>query len=113
MKTIIFSLILIFAATNASIANQPIGSLPSQSIQVAENEQHTVTVSWNEDEFETIEIGLDGNMFVPTMPTSGAKEIHLNSLEDGVYVINFRNGGEIVASKTVTIANHSILASNE
>lgn len=114
MKTVILTLVVFFTTISVSLANQPVvPTSKSQTIQVVENAQHAITVSWNDATFETVEIALNSVVFMPAIPTAGAQQIHLHNLEDGVYVINFRTGDEIVASKTVTIENHSILASNE
>jgi len=114
MKTAILTLAVFLTSISISFANHPVNpSTTNQSIQVVENEQHAVTVSWNDATFETVEIALNSVVFMPAIPTEGAQQIHLHNLEDGVYVINFRTGDEIVASKTVTIENHSILASNK
>jgi len=114
MKTAILSLVMFLTASASCLATQPVvPSSASQTIQVIENEQHAVTVSWSYASFETIEIALNSGIFMPAIPTSGANQIHLHNLTDGVYVINFRTGDEIVATKTVTIENHSILASNK
>lgn len=113
MKTTIFTLFFTIATVGILSANQPVNNSPIQTIQVSENASHTVTVSWNDESYETIEIVLNNTTYMPEIPTSGAKQLHLNNLEDGEYIIKFRGENEVLATKTVTIENHSILASNK
>ena len=112
MKTLIaltiFSLTIL---TNTSFAEGI--ENPNNTIQVySASANSSVTVSWEETTFEEVEILSNNETFMPLIPVMGAQQIHLNNLEDGVYFIHFKTEGALVATKTVTIQNHALLASN-
>ena len=85
---------------------------PNSTIEVySTSANSSVTVSWEASNFEEVEIISNNETFMPLIPVMGAQQIHLNNLEDGVYFINFKKDGELLATKTVTIQNHALLSS--
>ena len=110
MKTLIaiaiFSLTIL---TNFSLAEGI--ENPTNTIRVfSPTSNSSVTVTWDNDDFQEIEIVSNNETFMPLIPVMGAQQIHLNNLEDGVYLINFKKEGALMATETVTIQNNTLLA---
>lgn len=113
MKTLIaltiFSLTIF---TNISLAEGI--ENPNSTIEVySASANSSVTVSWEDSNFEEVEIISNNETFMPLIPVMGAQQIHLNNLEDGVYFIQFKKEGELLATKTVTIQNQALLANSK
>jgi hypothetical protein len=91
----------------------PNSSQPFSIIKVVNTASNTVTVFWNEDNFEEIEIIAEtGDIFMPTIPLFDSKQITLNDLVDGTYFLNFKKQGTVVQTQIIKIQDHSVLAGN-
>lgn len=86
---------------------------PYSIIQVINNAQeNVVTLIWNDNRFEEIEIHNQDGLVMPSIPVMNAKQIHLNDLVDGEYVVAFKNQSIVVATKEFKVLSTSDMAKN-
>lgn len=86
---------------------------PFSIIHVFKNKnENTVTLAWNDNRFEEIEIHNQFGLIMPTIPILNAKQVNLNDLVDGEYVVLFKKQNEIVAVKEFKVINNGDIAKN-
>jgi hypothetical protein len=86
---------------------------PFSIIHVFKNKnENTVTLAWNDNRFEEIEIHNQFGLVMPTIPILNAKQVNLNDLVDGVYVVLFKKQNEVVAVKEFQVINNGDIAKN-
>lgn len=86
---------------------------PFSIIHVFKNKnENTVTLAWNDNRFEEIEIHNQFGLVMPTIPILNAKQVNLNDLVDGEYVVLFKKQNEIVAVKEFQVINNGDIAKN-
>lgn len=89
---------------------QPNSNPPFSIVRVVNTSASTVTVMWNDNSYDEIEI-IDnaGAVIMPSIPVFNTQQIHLNDLMDGVYYINFKQQGTVVNIKMIQVKNHVAL----
>lgn len=86
---------------------------PFSIIQVINNSQENViTVVWNDSRFEEIEIHNQNGLFMPTIPVMNSKQMHLNDLTEGDYLIVFKKQNQVIATKEFKVLNNDNMAKN-
>ena len=86
---------------------------PFSIIHVFKNKnENTVTLAWNDNRFEEIEIHNQFGLVMPTIPILNAKQVNLNDLVDGEYVVLFKKQNEVVAVKEFKVINNGDIAKN-
>jgi hypothetical protein len=86
---------------------------PFSIIQVINNPQENViTLTWNDNRFEEIEIHNQDGLFMPSIPVMNAMQIHLNDLAQGEYIVVFKNQNEIIATKEFKVGKTEDIAKN-
>jgi hypothetical protein len=109
ISTFLFASFITLVATDNFA--QSYENLPFSLIKVYENPtNHAITVAWNDDKIDEVEILTSSGIFMPSIPVFNAKQIHLNSLEDGIYYLNFKSRGEIIQTKILTVENNNTLS---
>ncbi|MFM7637019.1 MAG: T9SS type A sorting domain-containing protein [Crocinitomicaceae bacterium] len=113
MKTIItpllFASVLTFSFTSSFA--QSYENLPFSIVKVYENpSNHAITVAWNDNRIDEIEILTSKGILMPTIPVFDSKQIHLNGLEDGTYYLNFKSKGQILQTKLITVENTELIS---
>jgi hypothetical protein len=94
-------------------AQKQLESNPFSIIQVIKNQQEsTITLAWNDNRFEEIEIHNQDGLFMPSIPVMNAKQIHLNDLAQGEYIVVFKNQNEIIATKEFKVGKTEDIAKN-
>jgi hypothetical protein len=73
-------------------------------IQVLKNQNdNTITLAWNDNRFEEIEIYNEYGLLMPSIPILNAKQISLNDLVEGDYIVIFKKQNEVIATKEFTV----------
>lgn len=86
---------------------------PFSIIQVNNNtNENTITLTWNDDRFEEIEIQNQDGLFMPSIPVMMAKQIHLNDLAEGDYLVLFKRQNEVIATKEFKVLRNHDMAKN-
>jgi hypothetical protein len=62
------------------------------------------TIIWSDLRIEFIEIIASNGQFMPTIPVSDAKSLHMNDLMDGTYTLIFKSSTESLYTKTIEVA---------
>jgi hypothetical protein len=107
--TLLFASFLTLSFTSSFA--QSYENLPFSIIKVYENpSNHSITVAWNDDRIDEIEILTSNGIFMPSIPVFDSKQIHLNGLEDGIYYLNFKSKGQILHTKLITVENTALIS---
>ena len=61
---------------------------------------------------EFVQIHNQFGLVMPTIPILNAKQVNLNDLVDGVYVVLFKKQNEVVAVKEFQVINNGDIAKN-
>ena len=86
---------------------------PFSVVQVINSEKdNLITIIWNDNRFEEIEIHNQEGIFMPSIPLMGQKQLQLNDLHEGDYLILFKKQNEILATKGFKINEKDDLAKN-
>ena len=86
---------------------------PFSIIQVINNlQENLITIVWNDNHFEEIEIHNQNGLFMPTIPVLNSKQIHLKDLTEGDYLVVFKKQNEVVATKEFKVVNNDNMANN-
>ncbi len=101
-------------SNNMKLAAQKIFDNRSFSIiQVVNNtDENTITLAWNDNRFDEIEIQNQDGLFMPSIPVMNAKQLHLNDLIEGYYLVLFKSQNEIIATKEFKVTGNGDLAKN-
>lgn len=95
------------------VAQNKIDNNPFSIIQVINNPQENlITLAWNDNRFEEIEIHNQDGLFMPTIPVMNAKQIHLNDLAEGDYLVVFKKQNEVIATKEFKVVSNVDMAKN-
>jgi len=105
MKTMLFTLALIITSLNVVRANQEVPvKFDDEKVQVVCNSATgNATIVWSDTRIEFIEIIASNGQFMPTIPVSDAKSLHMNDLMNGTYTIIFKSSTEDLYTKTIEI----------
>jgi hypothetical protein len=99
--------------TNNVNAQKTLDNTPFSIIQVINNQQEsTITLAWNDNRFEEIEIHNQDGLFMPSIPVLNAKQIHLNDLAEGDYLVIFKKQNEVIATKEFKVVSNEDMAKN-
>ncbi|MFY7667423.1 MAG: hypothetical protein ACOVQG_01690 [Crocinitomicaceae bacterium] len=94
-------------------AQKQLDSNPFSIIQVINNQQEsTITLAWNDNRFEEIEIHNQDGLFIPSIPVLNAKQMHLNDLAEGDYLVIFKKQNEVIATKEFKVVSNEDMAKN-
>jgi hypothetical protein len=106
MKTLILTLVLAFSSVAYVRANQEIPvKLEDDKVQVVCNASTgNATIIWSDARIEFIEIVASNGQFMPTIPVSDAKSLHMNDLMNGTYTLVFKSASEELYTKVIEVA---------
>ena len=106
MKTLILTLVLAFTSITFVRANQEIPvKLDDDKVQVVCNASTgNATIIWSDARIEFIEIVASNGQFMPTIPVSDAKSLHMNDLMNGTYTLVFKSATETLYTKVIEVA---------
>jgi hypothetical protein len=94
-------------------AQKQIDSNPFSIIQVINNQKEsTITLAWDDNRFEEIEIHNQDGLFMPSIPVLDAKQLHLNDLAEGDYLVVFKKQNEVIATKEFKVVSNEDMAKN-
>ena len=94
-------------------AQKQLDSNPFSIFQVINNQQEsTITLAWNDNRFEEIEIHNQDGLFMPSIPVLNAKQMHLNDLAEGDYLVIFKKQNEVIATKEFKVVSNEDMAKN-
>lgn len=103
MKTFLLSVVLFFATTSFSFALTP-PSDDDDKVQIHCNSATgNATIAWTDTRIEFIEIEASNGQFMPTIPVSDAKSLHMNDLMNGTYTLVFKTTSEELYRKTFVV----------
>ncbi len=86
---------------------------PFSVIQIIKGKnENTITLAWNDNRFEEIEIHNQEGLFMPSIPVMNAKQIHLNDLVGGDYLVVFKKQNQVIATKEFKVAINEDMAKN-
>lgn len=105
MKTLILSLVLALTSVTFVRANHEIPvKLEDDKVQVVCNASTgNATISWSDARIEFIEIIASNGQFMPTIPVSDAKSLHMNDLMNGTYTLIFKTSTEELYTKVIEV----------
>ena len=107
MKTLILTLVLALAFTSVTIvrANKEIPvKLADDKVQVVCNASTgNATIIWSDARIEFIEIVASNGQFMPTIPVSDAKSLHMNDLMNGTYTLVCKSSTEELYTKVIEV----------
>lgn len=113
---IFFSTILtvFFLMNNLNLnAQKSFNENPLSMIHIIKNQnENIVTLAWNDNRFEEIEIHNQNGLIMPSIPILNAKQINLNDLSEGEYIVLFKKQNEIVATKEFKVIENGDIAKN-
>ena len=106
MKTLILTLVLAFTSVTIVRANKEIPvKLEDDKVQVVCNASTgSATITWSDARIEFIEIVASNGQFMPTIPVSDAKSLHMNDLMNGTYTLVFKSSSEELYSKVIEVS---------
>ncbi len=105
--------VIMLIGTNKLNAQKTFDNSPFSIIQVIKSEkENTITLAWNDTRFEEIEIHNQDGLFMPTIPVMNAKQLHLNDLIEGDYLVVFKKQNEIIATKEFKVVGNDDMAKN-
>ena len=96
----------------ASPLSQQDKTLPVFAIETPASSSESITILWDNKDVNELELRSDYHILIPSIPTDGSKQIHLNDLEDGNYFLLLKTDGEIVEIREFQIENKKLLAQN-
>ena len=105
--TFIFALSLL-----ASPLSQQDKTLPYYANETPAVSSESVTIQWENADINELELRSDYHILIPSIPTDGSKQIHLNDLIDGNYFLILKTNEEIVEIRRFKIENKKLLALN-
>ena len=70
----------------------------------------SLTISWNEQLIDELELRSEYDILIPSIMTEGATQIHLNNLIDGNYFLVLKSEGNVRAIKEFKVENMKVLA---
>jgi hypothetical protein len=86
---------------------------PFSVIQVLKNQNDkSITLAWNDNRFEEIEIYNEYGLLMPSIPILNARQISLNDLVEGNYIVIFKNQNAVIATKEFTVIGSEDIVKN-
>jgi hypothetical protein len=86
--------------------------LPFYENEIPESSSESITISWENNTINELELRSDYSILIPSIPTEGSTQIHLNDLIDGNYFLILKTDGEIIEIRRFKIENKKLLAMN-
>lgn len=103
MKTILLALALIVASTSTAFSITP-PSDDDDKVQIHCNSATgNASIVWSDTRIEFIEIVASNGQFMPTIPVSDAKSLHMNDLMNGTYTLIFKTSSEELYRKAIVV----------
>jgi len=95
-----------------SLLTNPITNNEVLSVQESTdlNDSKSLTITWNEELIDELELRSEYNILIPSIMTEGATQIHLNNLLDGNYFLILKSEGNVRAIKEFKVENMKLLA---
>ena len=95
-----------------SLLTNPITNNEVLSVQESTdlNDSKSLTITWNEELIDELELRSEYNILIPSIMTEGATQIHLNNLIDGNYFLILKSEGNVRAIKEFKVENMKLLA---
>ena len=87
-------------------------TLPFYENEIPESSSESITISWENNSINEFELRSDYSILIPSIPTEGSTQIHLNDLIDGNYFLILKTDGEIIEIRKFLIENKKLLAMN-
>ena len=84
--------------------------IPTVNETIEAVESKSLTISWNEQLIDELELRSEYDILIPSIMTDGATQIHLNNLIDGNYFLVLKSEGNIRAIKEFKVENMKLLA---
>jgi len=86
---------------------------PLSVIQVLKNQNdNSITLAWNDNRFEEIEIYNEHGLLIPSIPILTARQISFNDLVEGDYIVVFKKQNEVIATKEFTVIGSEDIVKN-
>ncbi len=106
MKTTILTLAMVLFSTLLVNANTDTKKgFEDDKIQIVCNiSTGNATILWSDARIDFIEILASNGQFMPTIPVSDAKSLHMNDLMNGTYTLVFKSGNETLYIKTLEVS---------
>ena len=96
----------------ASPLSQQDKTFPNYANETPAVSSKSVTIQWENEDINELELRSDYHILIPSLPTDGSKQIHLNDLDDGNYFLILKTDEEIVEIRRFKIENKKLLALN-
>ena len=106
MKTLMITLVLVFASLTVVRANHEIPvKLEDDKVQVSCNSSTgNASFIWSDARIEFIEIIASDGQCMPTIPVADAKSKQMNDLMNGTYTLVFKSATEALYTKVIEVA---------
>ncbi len=107
-KTLFLALSLVIASFTFASSNPENEKQQNQQA----NADSYITLQWEDYSINELELRSEYRILIPSMPTEGSNQIHLNDLEDGDYYLILKKDGDVQEIREFTIENKMLLALN-
>ena len=84
--------------------------VPKVNVPTEAVDSKSLTISWNEQLIDELELRSEYDILIPSIMTDGATQIHLNNLIDGNYFLVLKSDGNVRAIKEFKVENMELLA---
>ena len=102
-----YSVLLVLSIFINPISNN---NVPEVNEQTELLDSKSLTISWNEQLIDELELRSEYDILIPSIMTDGATQIHLNNLIDGNYFLVLKSEGNVRAIKEFKVENMKLLA---
>ena len=102
-----YSVLLVLSIFINPISNN---NVPEVNEQTELLDSKSLTISWNEQLIDELELRSEYDILIPSIMTDGATQIHLNNLIDGNYFLVLKSDGNVRAIKEFKVENMKLLA---
>ena len=102
-----YSVLLVLSIFINPISNN---NVPEVNEQTELLDSKSLTISWNEQLIDELELRSEYDILIPSIMTDGATQIHLNNLIDGNYFLVLKSDGNVRAIKEFKVENMKVLA---
>ena len=107
LKVMTYSVLLALSIFINPITNNDIPTVKEPTEAV---DSKSLTISWNEQLIDELELRSEYDILIPSIMTEGATQIHLNNLIDGNYFLVLKSEGNVRAIKEFKVENMELLA---
>ena len=107
LKVMTYSVLLALSIFINPITNNDVPTVKEPTEAV---DSKSLTISWNEQLIDELELRSEYDILIPSIMTEGATQIHLNNLIDGNYFLVLKSEGNVRAIKEFKVENMELLA---